>query len=484
MFERYTEKARRVIFFARYEASQFGQPYIETEHLLLGVLREDKALTNRFLKSHSSVESIRRQIEKHTTIREKLSTSVDLPLSNECKRVLAYAAEEAERLKHKHIGSEHLLLGLLREENCFARQILKERHIELEKAREELAKVGPDLSRSPQSAVAAVAARNLIGVYADLTQKAIDGELEPVVARDVELDSVIEVLCRKDRRNPILLGARGVGKTAIVEALAQRIAEGKVPPELAEMKILVPKTELLAAWEPSGERFEELATLMGTAASVILFVDGLHGVAGKAGKDTAENLAGMLKFALQSAKVRCLSAATEEEYKSASDNHPELDKIFRPLHVKPLDASAAIAVLKARKERLEKFHEIVFADEALQCAVELAESYLREKILPGKALELLDAAGAAAKVREGSAPLEIIESRKKLKFIVHRMDSAIGSHEFEKAKFYSEEERKELQNLAELRKKYGLEDAPAPTVTRTDVEQLILKLNAYPYDRS
>jgi ATP-dependent Clp protease ATP-binding subunit ClpC len=249
------------------------------------------------------------------------------------------------------------------------------------------------------------------------------------------------------------------------------------------MKILAPETEV-AAWAASGERFEELATVMGTAASVILFVDGLHGIAGKAGKDTAENLAGMLKFALQSAEVRWLSAATEEEYKSASDSHPELDKIFRPLHVKPLDAAAALEVLKARKERLEKFHEVVLADEALQCAVELAESYSREKILPGKALELLDAAGAAAKVREGSAPLEIIESRKKLKFIVHRMDSAIGSHEFEKAKFYSEEERKERHNLAELWKKYGMENAPAPTVTRTDVEQLILKLNAYPYDRS
>src|SRR5262249_11097914 len=141
MFERYTEKARRVIFFARYEASQFGSPYIETEHLLLGLLREDKALTNRFLRSHaSSVESIRKQIEGHTTIREKVSTSVDLPLSNECKRVLAYAAEEAERLSHKHIGTEHLLLGLLREEKCFAAEILHERGLRLSAIREELAR--------------------------------------------------------------------------------------------------------------------------------------------------------------------------------------------------------------------------------------------------------------------------------------------------------------------------------------------------------
>jgi len=147
MFQRYTEKARRVIFFARYEASQFGSPYIETEHLLLGILREDKALTNRFLRSHSSVESIHKQIEGHTTIRDKVSTSVDLPLSNESKRVLAYAAEEAERISHKHIGTEHLLLGLLREEKCFAAEILHERGLRLTTAREELTP-DPSLTQS------------------------------------------------------------------------------------------------------------------------------------------------------------------------------------------------------------------------------------------------------------------------------------------------------------------------------------------------
>ena len=151
MFERYTEKARRVIFFARYEASQFGSPYIETEHLLLGLLREDKALTNRFLRSHASVESIRKQIEGHTTIREKVSTSVDLPLSNECKRVLAYAAEEAERLSHKHIGTEHLLLGLLREEKCFAAEILTERGLRLPAIREELQRTTQEKAPSAQS---------------------------------------------------------------------------------------------------------------------------------------------------------------------------------------------------------------------------------------------------------------------------------------------------------------------------------------------
>src|ERR1035437_7913802 len=191
MFERYTEKARRVIFFARYEASQFGSPYIETEHLLLGLLREDKALANRFLRSHAAVESIRKQIEGHTTIREKVSTSVDLPLSHECKRVLAYGAEEAERLSHKHIGTEHL----------------HERGLRLSTIREELAR-----SQSEKVASARPKESSLLAEFSrDLTQAAMDNTLDPLIGRDYELERVVQILCRRTKNNPVLIGEPGVG---------------------------------------------------------------------------------------------------------------------------------------------------------------------------------------------------------------------------------------------------------------------------------
>ena len=180
MFERYTEKARRVIFFARYEASQFGSPFIETEHLLLGLLREDKALANRFLRSHAALEGIKKQVEAHTTAREKVSTSVELPLSHECKRVLAYAAEEAERLSHKHIGTEHLLLGLLREEKCFASEILHERGLRLAQVREDISRASSEkmTSNRPKET-------SLLGEFSrDLTQSAMDGLLDPLIGRD------------------------------------------------------------------------------------------------------------------------------------------------------------------------------------------------------------------------------------------------------------------------------------------------------------
>ena len=226
MFERYTEKARRVIFFARYEASQFGSPCIETEHLLLGIIREDKALTNRFLRSH--VASIRKEVENQTTVREKTSTSVDLPLSNESKQVLAYAAEEAERLAHRHIGSEHLLLGLLREEECFAAQILLERGVRLPVVREELGR-NPHEPSIPEQIKRPGTLGELGAYLTDLTE-----QTQPLVGRENELDRLMELLCRLTRKNPVLVGEPGVGKRTIVAGLARRIADGAVPQSLAE----------------------------------------------------------------------------------------------------------------------------------------------------------------------------------------------------------------------------------------------------------
>ncbi len=202
MFERYTEKARRVIFFARYEASQFGSPYIETEHLLLGLLREDKALTNRFLRSHASVESIRKQIEGHTTIREKVSTSVDLPLSNECKRVLAYAAEEAERLSHKHIGTEHLLLGLLREEKCFAAEILTERGLRLPAIREELQRTTQEKAPSAQSGKSGRSEQSMLAEFSRDFLARFDAERHGPAARSAGWPR-----CRGRSRDPDSLPA-------------------------------------------------------------------------------------------------------------------------------------------------------------------------------------------------------------------------------------------------------------------------------------
>jgi ATP-dependent Clp protease ATP-binding subunit ClpC len=480
MFERYTEKARRVIFFARYEASQFGQPYIETEHLLLGLMREDKALTNRFLRSHSSVELIRKQVEAHTEVREKVSTSVDLPLSNECKRVLAFAAEEADRLGHKHIGTEHLLLGLMREENSLAANMLAERGLEITKVREELVRA----ANEPAGASTAESAPGK-GLTRDLTQAALDGELDPLVGREKELEGIIEILGRRNRKNLVLVGERGVGKTAIVEGLAQRIADGKVPGFLAEARIVAFEIQQIpgAAKDAAkqGTQLIQIVKVLADASNAILFIDDLHAFVSPAFVAGLQKGVEILKPLMLGGSRQFISTATPGEYRELTEAAPWVGDCFRAVHVGPLNEEITLQVLSARKHQYEKFHGVTYSDEALDCAAHCANRFLPESPLPGKAIELLDAAGAHVRLRQGALPEEIIECQKRIKFIVHRADSAIANHEFEKARFYSEEEKKEQANLGLLREKYKLDDSAAGMVTREDVEEVIARSGEYPF---
>jgi ATP-dependent Clp protease ATP-binding subunit ClpC len=478
MFERYTEKARRVIFFARYEASQFGSPYIESEHLLLGLLREDKALTNRFLRSLASVESIRKQIEAHSTIREKVSTSVDLPLSNECKRVLAYAAEEAERLGHKHVGTEHLLLGLLREEGCFGAELLKERGVKLENVREELARATHEPEREGPRAPAPPLP-SLVEISRDLTQAAIEGQLGPVLNRDLELEAVMEVLSNLRNGNPLLVGEAGSGRSAIVEALAQRIVEGTVPAFLMEKQVLVFDAQLAAS--VAGRQFLREQVQTGTrvvheAFNTILFVGDLRAVLAP-----GSFAAGLLRGSPLEGKTRCIATSTPSDYEECRRAAPWLQDSFRAVFVRALGLDETFNVLKARKPLYEKFHEVSYSDEALQLAVQAEGRYLPDRALPGKAFALLDAAASRVKMRQNALPEEIVEAQKRIRFIVHRMDSAIANHEFEKARFYSDEERKERENVRDLREKYSLEESPSNEVSREDVEEVIARWSIYPF---
>ncbi len=481
MFERYTEKARRVIFFARYEASQFGSPYIETEHLLLGLLREDKALSNRFLRSHASVESIRKQIEAHTTIREKVSTSVDLPLSNECKRVLAYAAEEAERLSNKHIGTEHLLLGLLREEKCFASEILLERGLRLSVVRDELAKTtqerAPQAARNRESSILAEFSR-------DLTQAALDNQLDPLVGRDAEVDRVIQILCRRTKNNPVLIGEPGVGKTAIVEGLAQRISDGDVPSFLADKRVLGLDLSLIVAGTKYRGQFEErLKTIMKELMenqNSIIFIDELHTLVGAGSAEGSLDAANILKPALSRGEIQCIGATTPAEYRKSIEKDRSLERRFQAVKVPPPNEEDAVKIIMGIKDRYEKFHAVSYTDDSIQFAVYHSSRYIPDRFLPDKAIDLIDEAGARVKLRQTSLPEEITEIQKRIKFIVHRMENAIANHEFEKARFYSDEERKERENLRALRDKYHLDDSTAGVVTREDIEDVVSRWTGVP----
>jgi ATP-dependent Clp protease ATP-binding subunit ClpC len=475
VFERYTEKARRVIFFARYEASQYGSPYIETEHLLLGLMREDKALANRFLRSHGSIESIRKEIEQRITIRERISTSVEVPLSQESKRILNFATEEAERLGHRHVGTEHLLLGILREEKCFGAEILQERGLRLSTLREELAR-----SAGEKTPAARPKETSLLAEFSrDLTQAALEGQLDPLVGRERELERVVQILCRRTKNNPVLIGEPGVGKTAIVEGLAQRISDSDVPPFLADKRILSLDLSLIVAGTKYRGQFEErLKTIMKElmeSQNSIVFIDELHTLVGAGSAEGSLDAANILKPALSRGEIQCIGATTPGEYRKSVEKDRSLERRFQAVKVGAPSEDEAILVIEGVRERYEKFHAVSYTDEAIRYSVYLSSRYIPDRFLPDKAIDLIDEAGARVKLRQATLPDEVAEVQKRVKFITHRMETAIANHEFEKARFYSEEERKEKENLRAVRERLKMDDTNTGIVTREDIEDVVAR---------
>ncbi len=481
MFEKYTEKARRVIFFARYEASQFGSPYIETEHLLLGLIREDKNLTNRFFpKASASIDSIRKEIEGRTTIREKVSTSVELPFSDESKRALNAAAEESERLSHKIIGTEHMLLGLLREERSIAAEILRERGLRLSTLREEIGRGAID----KHSQSRAKEPLSLAEFSRDLTEAASNDALDPLVGRHTEIERMIQILCRRTKNNPVLIGEPGVGKTAIVEGLAQRIVNGQVPPPLMDKRILALDISLIVAGTKYRGQFEErLKTIMKELVdnrNIVVFIDELHTLVGAGSAEGSLDAANILKPALSRGEIQCIGSTTPHEYRRSIEKDRSLERRFQSIKVAPPTEAESIRILQGIKEKYENFHQLNYTDEALQGAVYLSNRYISDRFLPDKALDLIDEAGARVKLQSISVPEEVINIQRRIRVIDGKIGSAISSQEFEKAARYRLEEDQEQENLQMVRERLRLRSAAPLKVTREDIEEVIAKWTGIP----
>ena len=400
MFERYTEKARRVIFFARYEASQFGAPAIEPEHLLLGLMREDKTLTSRFFpRAQVSIESIRKEIEGRTLLREKISTSVELPLAPETKRVLAYAHEESDRLQHRHIGTEHLLLGLLREERSMAAEILYERGLRLNAVRDEIARqTGSDARASQKKDTP-----HLVEFSRDLTDDAASDKLDPLIGREAEIERVVQILCRRTKNNPVLIGEPGVGKTAIVEGLAQRIVRGDVPSFLENKRILSLDLSLIVAGTKYRGQFEErLKQIMRELIEnphYIVFIDELHTLVGAGSAEGSLDAANILKPALSRGEIQCIGATTPAEFRKSIEKDRSLERRFQAVKVPPPSEAEAVQILEGVRERYETFHQVRYTEDALESAVYQSNRYIPDRFLPDKAIDVIDEAGARVKLR-------------------------------------------------------------------------------------
>jgi ATP-dependent Clp protease ATP-binding subunit ClpC len=475
MFERYTERARRVIFFARYEASQLGSNSIETEHLLLGLIREGKGLTSRiFSKSHLSMESIRKEIEGRALYRDKVSTSVDIPLSQESKRVLGYAAEEAERMLHNYIGTEHILLGLMREEKSVAAGILAEKGMRLSAVREDIVAL-----LNEKASVGKTKETPLLSEFSrDLTEAAARGVLDPLVGRDDELDRIIQVLCRRTRNNPVLIGEPGVGKTALVEGLANKIVQGDVPVYLADKRILALDISLIVAGTKYRGQFEErLKTIMRELTeshNIVIFIDELHTLVGAGSAEGSLDAANILKPALSRGEIQCIGATTPAEYRKYIEKDRSLERRFQAVKVASPTAEETVEILRGIKDRYEKFHHVSYRDEALEAAVYQSSRYITDRFLPDKAIDLLDEAGSRVKLRDAAVPEEVPEFSRKIRVVVDRSDA------LERGAFFRDEEVAQRENLHIVREHWDIGGREDHEVTKADIDDVVSRWTGIP----
>ena len=344
-----------------------------------------------------------------------------------------------------------------------------------------------ELSRSQGEKVASGRSKetSLLAEFSrDLTKSALDGQLDPLIGREAELERVIQILCRRTKNNPVLIGEPGVGKTAIVEGLAQRISDGNVPSFLAEKRILALDLSLIVAGTKYRGQFEErLKNIMKElmeAQDSLIFIDELHTLVGAGSAEGSLDAANILKPALSRGEIQCIGATTPAEYRKSIEKDRSLERRFQSVKVAPPNVEDTVKILYGIKDRYEKFHAVSYDDEAVNISVYHSNRYIPDRFLPDKAIDLIDEAGARVKLRQSSLPEEVVDVQKRIKFVVHRMENAIANHEFEKARFYSEEEQRERENLRLLQEKYNIDESATGRVTREDIEEVVSRWTGVP----
>jgi ATP-dependent Clp protease ATP-binding subunit ClpC len=480
MFEKYNEKARRALFFARYESSKLGSKVIESEHILLGVLREGEEIIKEiFARFNVKPDEIRREIEGDRVFVERVSSTQELPLSEESKKILAYASHEAESMMHPYVGTEHLLIGILRVDPCVAGRILMSHGFNLYGVREETIALIKEREASKQKKELPFLAE-----YArDLTALAQQGAFDPLVGRDVEVERIIQILSRRTKNNPILLGEPGVGKTAIVEGLAQRIVEGGVPLFLAQRKILALDLSLIVAGTKYRGQFEErlkgILKELKENLDLIVFIDEIHSLIGAGSAEGSLDAANILKPALSRGEISCIGATTLKEYRKYIEKDRSLLRRFQAIMVAPPDEKETLRILEGVRERYETFHRVRYTPDAIKTAVYQANRYIPDRFFPDKAIDILDEAGAKVKLRKTADTQNLRRLESEIKQIVKEMKKAISEKDFERAVFLREREI-EIKEEIEHTKTSALDDGSPVDVTRSDVEEIISSWTGIP----
>jgi ATP-dependent Clp protease ATP-binding subunit ClpC len=481
MFERFNEHVRRSLFFARYEASRSSSRAIGTEHLLLGVLREaDPVLTALLRRVDGNLKQLRDELLGDRVAIERVSTSPDLPLAEDTKKALAYAVHEAESMGHGSVGTEHLLLGLLRVESSTAAQYLTAHGFDLFQLREEVVRQGRELEAEASSQ-----ATPHISEYArDLTALAAEGGFDPLIGRDGEVERVVQILCRRTKNNPLLLGEAGVGKTAIVEGLATRIVEGNVPSLLASRRILALDLSLLVAGTKYRGQFEErlkgLLKELQQRREIIVFIDEIHSLIGTGSAEGSLDAANILKPALSRGEITCIGSTTMREYRKYVEKDRALSRRFQAINVLQPTEEQTIAILRGIQSRYEEFHGVRYSDDAIRTAVSHAGRYITDRSFPDKAIDVVDEAGARVKLRRVSSTSALRRVQSEIRRVVGEMKDAISRKDFEAAVDLREEELRLRDELAMLEQTHAVEPGEAVVVDRSDIEEVVSSWTGVP----
>src|SRR5687767_1681918 len=445
MFERFTDRARKVMALANQEAQRFNHEYIGTEHILLGLVKEGSGVGANVLKNLDvDLRKVRLEVEKLVKSGPDMVTMGKLPQTPRAKKVIEYAIEEARNLNHNYVGTEHLLLGLLREHDGVAAQVLMNLNLKLEEVREEVLNLlGAGVESEEQQEQEKQAGKGksktpaLDSFGRDLTELAKEGQLDPVIGRKNEIERVIQILCRRQKNNPVLLGEAGVGKTAIVEGLAQMIVGNSVPEILHDRRLVVLDLAMMVAGTKYRGQFEErIKAVMNEvrrAKNVILFIDELHTLVGAGGAEGAIDASNVLKPALSRGEIQCIGATTFDEYRKYIEKDAALARRFQPITVDPPSKEDAIAILKGLRDRYEAHHRVQITDVALTAAVEMSDRYITGRCLPDKAIDVVDEAGARIRLRSMTKPPNLAEIEEQIERLSIQKDEAVKNAEYEGA---------------------------------------------------
>ncbi len=487
MFKRFTERARKVIILAREEAEKNQHEYLGTEHLLIGILKDGGGVAIAVLqRMGADLKNIRNELERHMPPNSNTLIIGDIPFTARAKKVLEYSVEEARSMGHSYIGTEHMLLGLIREKDGVAARVLMSMNFHYAELREQainLLKEPVAIQDKQQSKTPA-----LDEFGRDLTELAIKGKLDPVIGREKEIDRLIQILARRTKNNPILIGEPGVGKTAIVEGLAQRINSREVPQLLYDKRVVsLDLGAIIAGTKYRGQFEQRIKTIMKEimqSKSVILFIDEIHTLVGAGAAEGSVDASNMLKPALSRGEIQCIGATTLDEYRKYIEKNGALERRFQPIIVSAPNVEETVEIIRGLKAEYELHHEAVITDSAIDAAVMLSDRYISDRFLPDKAIDVLDEAGSRVKLRQVTYPPEIREKQRMIDDVVRQKRDRIEKQEFEYAvelRDKEEQHRKEIELMKEKWAK-GLSDK-TPTVTEEDIAHVVSSITGIPLNR-